>query len=257
LGDIDATVRSAASTGIRWLLDLQNRDGGIPTFCRGWGYLLFDRSSPDITAHAVRAWSVWLDELPAEAPRLRRAITRAFSFLAKTQRADGSWLPLWFGNQDAPNDINPTYGTARVILGLQELAARRIPSSAGILEKGRQWLIRAQNTDGSWGGFPKGSPSTEETALAVEALASLSPDSDTDPAVDAGVPWLTKKIESGEWLRPSPIGFYFAKLWYYERLYPMIFTVAALSKARNYFEQSRGLKDPGSRRSAQALPSVS
>ena len=34
-----------------------------------------------------------------------------------------------------------------------------------------------------------------------------------------------RKVESGEWLRPSPIGFYFAKLWYYERLYPMIFTV--------------------------------
>ncbi len=29
----------------------------------------------------------------------------------------------------------------------------------------------------------------------------------------------------------SPIGFYFAKLWYYERLYPLIFTVAALGQA--------------------------
>ncbi len=28
--------------------------------------------------------------------------------------------------------------------------------------------------------------------------------------------------------QPAPIGFYFAKLWYYERLYPMVFTVAAL-----------------------------
>ena len=43
-----------------------------------------------------------------------------------------------------------------------------------------------------------------------------------------------EKIESDEWLRPSPIGFYFAKLWYYERLYPMIFTVAALARARDY-----------------------
>ena len=57
LGDIDATVRSAALAGIRWLLDLQNRDGGMPTFCRGWSTMLFDRSSPDLTAHAVRAWS--------------------------------------------------------------------------------------------------------------------------------------------------------------------------------------------------------
>ena len=83
LGDIDATVRSAALAGIRWLLDLQNRDGGMPTFCRGWSAMLFDRSSPDLTAHAVRAWSVWLEELPAEAPRLRRAMARAVSFLAQ------------------------------------------------------------------------------------------------------------------------------------------------------------------------------
>jgi squalene-hopene/tetraprenyl-beta-curcumene cyclase len=40
--------------GLQWLLSLQNRDGGLPTFCRGWGTLPFDRSCPDITAHALR-----------------------------------------------------------------------------------------------------------------------------------------------------------------------------------------------------------
>ena len=29
---------------------------------------------------------------------------------------------------------------------------------------------------------------------------------------------------------PWPIGFYFAKLWYHERLYPLIFTTTALGK---------------------------
>ena len=257
LGDIDTTVRSAASAGVRWLLDLQNRDGGIPTFCRGWGTLLFDRSSPDLTAHAVRAWSTWLEELPAEAARLRRAMARAVSFLAKTQRNDGSWLPLWFGNQHAPDDINPTYGTARVILGLQELAARHVSLPGRMLEKARHWLVHAQNPDGSWGGFPKSSPSVEETALAVEALASLPCDEDTIGALSAGLGWLLEKIASDEWRRPSPIGFYFAKLWYYERLYPMIFTVAALGRAGDYLAQSRQLKDHGSHPSARVSPSVS
>ena len=257
LGDIDATVRSAALAGIRWLLDLQNRDGGIPTFCRGWGALLFDRSSPDLTAHAARAWGIWLEELPVEAPRLRRAMARAVSFLAKTQRDDGSWFPLWFGNQHAPNDVNPTYGTTRVVLGLQGLTARHVSLSAQMLEKARQWLLRAQNPDGSWGGFPKGSPSVEETALAVEALTSLPCDNETAAAVSAGVGWLMEKIESGEWLRPSPIGFYFAKLWYYERLYPMIFTVGALARARDYLSNSRQLKGPCSRPTGRVLPAVS
>ncbi|MDP6504909.1 MAG: hypothetical protein QF886_14920, partial [Planctomycetota bacterium] len=31
---------------------------------------------------------------------------------------------------------------------------------------------------------------------------------------------------------PAPIGFYFAKLWYYEKLYPIIFSIAALTRAR-------------------------
>ena len=257
LGNIDATVRSAALAGVRWLLDLQNADGGMPTFCRGWSAMLFDRSSPDLTAHAVRAWSVWLEELPKEAPRLRRAMARAAHFLARTQRNDGSWLPLWFGNQDAPDDINPTYGTARVVLGLQELAARHVSLPGRMLEKALHWLVHAQNPDGSWGGFPKSSPSVEETALAVEALASLPCDEDTIGPLSAGLGWLLEKIASDEWRRPSPIGFYFAKLWYYERLYPMIFTVAALGRAGDHLAQSRQLKDHGSHPSVRVLPAVS
>ena len=31
-------------------------------------------------------------------------------------------------------------------------------------------------------------------------------------------------------MRASPIGLYFAKLWYYEDLYPLIFAVSALQK---------------------------
>ena len=29
---------------------------------------------------------------------------------------------------------------------------------------------------------------------------------------------------------PAPIGFYFAKLWYYERAYPLVFAVGALGR---------------------------
>jgi squalene-hopene/tetraprenyl-beta-curcumene cyclase len=257
LGDIDTKVRSAALAGVRWLLDLQNHDGGIPTFCRGWSAMLFDRSSPDLTAHAIRAWSVWLEELPAEAPRLRRAMARAGGFLARAQRNDGSWLPLWFGNQNAPGDINPTYGTARVVLGLRELSAQHVSLRGRMLEKACQWLVDAQNPDGSWGGFPKGPPSVEETALAIEALASLPCTSEITGALNAGLDWLFEKIASDEWRRPSPIGFYFAKLWYYERLYPMIFTVAALSRTREYLAESRQLTDHGSHPSAPVLPAVS
>jgi squalene-hopene/tetraprenyl-beta-curcumene cyclase len=43
--------------------------------------------------------------------------------------------------------------------------------------------------------------------------------------------WLVDRVEQNQHRQPAPIGFYFAKLWYYERLYPLTFTVAALGRA--------------------------
>jgi squalene-hopene/tetraprenyl-beta-curcumene cyclase len=50
--------------------------------------------------------------------------------------------------------------------------------------------------------------------------------------VNSGLGWLVQKVESGALHDPTPIGFYFAKLWYFEKLYPIIFAVAALGRAR-------------------------
>ena len=245
LGPIDDATREAAFAGIEWLLGVQNRDGGIPTFCRGWGALPFDRSSADITAHAIRAWAAWWDMLPTStglSQRVKDAVSAALEFLFTRQRADGAWAPLWFGNQHAPDEVNLTYGTARVVQALLAPGTDCIT----ILLKGRdsvpraaQWLMNAQNADGGWGGGPSGS-SVEETALAVEALAEVQGRTwrrhkfDVDslaPAVARGVNWLLDRVESGAFTEPSPIGFYFAKLWYFERLYPLIFTLGALRKA--------------------------
>ena len=52
---VEFRLEESTSAGRVWLMSLQNRDGGFPTFCRGWGTLPFDRSSPDISAHCIRA----------------------------------------------------------------------------------------------------------------------------------------------------------------------------------------------------------
>ncbi|MCH2119449.1 MAG: squalene--hopene cyclase, partial [Pirellulales bacterium] len=65
----NASVRKAAEDGAQWLIGLQNRDGGWPTFCRGWGHLPFDRSSCDITAHVVRALIAWRPYWETQKPR--------------------------------------------------------------------------------------------------------------------------------------------------------------------------------------------
>jgi len=227
LGAVDTQTRSAGIAGVRWLLDLQNRDGGIPTFCRGWGALPFDRSSPDLTAHTLRAWSAWLPQLGERMKaRTLRAIDRGLRFLERAQRPDGSWLPLWFGNEHVPGDENPVYGTAKVVIALRELRENGFRFSEALLANAVRWLTTWQRADGGWSGAKDGPPTTEETALAVEALAGTA----EVGAVNRGAQWLVERVESGAWREPAPIGFYFAKLWYWERLYPMIWTVGALGK---------------------------
>ncbi len=231
----------AACAGIGWLLDLQNRDGGIPTFCRGWGALPFDRSSPDLTAHTLRAWNAWRRRLPeALSRRVERATARAVRYLVRSQRPDGSWIPLWFGNQQAPDDANPVYGTGRVLEGLATFDDAAAPRAAGA--RAARWLAAARNSDGGWGGAAGVSSSIEETAVALAALAtwrqrvragSLDRDSlaAVDGSIQAGVRWLLDATDRGRRTPATPIGLYFARLWYSEALYPHVFTLSALASA--------------------------
>src|SRR6266478_3685765 len=138
LPDLSFEDRPAIQDGLHWLLDLQNRDGGWPTFCRGWGKLPFDGSGADLTAHALRALAAWKTQMETDqvyhaACRgqihfagfpltfFERDLAHGLEFLGMRQRPDGSWLPLWFGNQNSPEDENPTYGTARVLAAYRDL----------------------------------------------------------------------------------------------------------------------------------------
>jgi squalene-hopene/tetraprenyl-beta-curcumene cyclase len=221
--DESSSALMAYVDGYGWLFWLQNEDGGWPTFCRGWGRLPFDRSGADLTAHAVRAISV--DQFFDRSMR-RQMSKPALAYLASTQRPDGSWLPLWFGNQHAPDDENPTYGTARVLAAYRDLDWM----DSDPAKRGVAWLLAAQNADGGWGGAVNTPSSIEETALAVEIL--LDAGTSAEAAVERGLAWLIERIEGGGLTQPTPIGFYFAKLWYFEKLYPIIFSVAALGRAR-------------------------
>ncbi len=239
----------APRAGMNWLAKLQNRDGGWPTFCRGWGQLPFDRSGSDLTAHAIRALSTAGNDILEDEPFYSRLTQRGLAYLTRHQRPDGSWLPLWFGNQHRSDDENPLYGTAKVLMAYRDLKWMNKAEA----QRAISYLLGEQNADGGWGGGPtleRGAvvgpqrSSVEETALVVEALLAAPPTESLQAAVSKGLNWLIEAVETGDFRQPSPIGFYFAKLWYYEKLYPIIFTVSALSHAVDRLSDGTGSTAP-------------
>jgi squalene-hopene/tetraprenyl-beta-curcumene cyclase len=215
----------ASEAGITWLLDLQNRDGGIPTFCRGWGTLPFDRSTPELTAHALLAWHLWEPVVgPKLRDRIRSATVIAIRYLKSQQRQNGSWVPLWFGNEHAKDEENPVYGTAMVTAYLSGSRALAEKAEA-LIASGVSYLLKTQKGDGSWGGDETAPSSIEETAVALTALCRTGASS---AAREKAASWLISATREGTHFPPSPIGLYFARLWYHEQLYPVVWTLQAL-----------------------------
>lgn len=239
-------VTEAAEQGCDWLLRLQNSDGGWPTFCRGWGTLPFDRSGTDLTAHALRALHAWRPNLSSSIrAQVDRASARGWRYLERTQQRDGSWLPLWFGNQDRVEEDNPFYGTARVLMAYGDCGLASHYCAARAIA----YLKQNQNSDGSWGGGPSirypSSPSNsnestgtvEETATVLEGIMACGGKRAAADSIMRGLLWLCDALERNDHHTSQPIGFYFAKLWYHEKHYPLAFSLAALRKGLEFCQR--------------------
>jgi squalene-hopene/tetraprenyl-beta-curcumene cyclase len=228
------SVRIAILEGCNWLRQLQNNDGGFPTFSRGWGKLPFDQSCSDLTGHGLLAVAKTDDVFQQalskkEYPKFKKMFVKAAIYLRKNQSSEGSWLPLWFGNQQTTKHTNPVYGTARVVAYLNETMKTRLGQEYEHILKlmiidGCQFLTSVQNRDGSWGGARNVPGSIEETALAVTALVQNG----FHEECKSGINWLTEKTKS-DGLIAAPIGLYFASLWYDEEMYPLTAYLECLS----------------------------
>jgi hypothetical protein len=227
--------QEAIINGCKWLTTLQNKDGGFPTFCKGWGRLPFDRSCADLTGHALLALTKSLDILggkmtPDLQIGLKLSIARSFGFLWKAQNDDGYWNPLWFGNQFTTDHKNPVYGTAKVTIylkdsilcdSLDEIMKKNI---CLLITRAQNFLLTQQNENGSWGGT-LGVPGTiEESSLAISALIQ-----NDQKAILKGFEWLENEYNDNG-LRSNPIGLYFAMLWYDEKMYPLVYYIEALRR---------------------------
>ncbi len=212
--------------GIEWLMALQNSDGGIPTFAKGWGKLPFDRSSPDISAHTLKAFMIWREELPEKLrSKVERSSARIIKWLAAAQSPDGSLTPLWFGDQEAEDERSPVYGTA---VAIEHLSYCGDDIARRIIGKGVEFLKKNVNADGGWGGNLGVASKLIVTSRVVMALA----DNDiTGNEIDRGGEFIVNAFKEGIENAPvEPIGLYFARLWYSEKLYSVYFPLLALKK---------------------------
>jgi squalene-hopene/tetraprenyl-beta-curcumene cyclase len=268
-------IEHSARLGIKWLLGLQNDDGGWSTFYCAGHAAPFGISGIDSTVCALGALTAWQRSWQAEAldapprqdsrlePNFELAIERGWKYLIAQQRDDGSFLPQWFGNEHHPHGSNPTYGTALVLMMCADLC--RLETEMAV--RATHWLTTAQHANGGWG--PPRAPldysgaekdgfrawrgndalakfsSVEETAWAVNALLPLAETSAAaSRAVSNGLEWLARSIEQDAHRQGSVLGFYFSKLWYHERLYPLVFAAGALSRAMRQLEAQRPAAAP-------------
>ena len=221
----------------RWVLAMQNRDGGWGAFdkdndseflCRvpfADHNAMIDPSTPDLTGRVLEALARWggkRGQLPVE---------KAIRYLRRTQEADGSWFGRW--------GVNYIYGTWQAIVGLTAIG---VPTSDEMVQRGVQWLLQHQQACGGWGESAdtyeqpelrgKGPVTASQTAWAL--LGLLAAGLDDHPAVERGIRYLMDtQLPDGSWDEQEYTGTGFPRVFYLKyHYYPIYFPLLALAQWR-------------------------
>ncbi len=138
--------RAAATRGVRWMLAMQNDDGGWAAFDRTkdrrWmehvpfadHNAMQDPSCADITGRTLEALAT------CAVPRTHPAVRTGVDFIKREQRPQGCWWGRW--------GVNFLYGTWQAVGGLYHAGE---DLSQPYLRKTESWLRAAQNEDGGFG----------------------------------------------------------------------------------------------------------
>lgn len=231
----------AMDRGLRWVLSMQNRDGGWASFDRDCDEqfltqipfadhnAMIDPSTSDITGRGVETLSRL--GFRKDHPVLQKALT----FLDGEQERDGSWFGRW--------GCNYIYGTWLVLHGLKTIGEDMLEprhQAAGC------WIRSIQNADGGWGELPdsyqdpgtKGhGPSTpSQTAWALIGLMATEDQSD---GLRLGVEYLIgNQLEDGSWKDDFWTGTGFPGVFYLRyHLYATYFPLLALAAFENQLEK--------------------
>ena len=221
---------AAERRAIKWLLDMQSKDGGWAAFDvdNNWRVLsyvpfadhnaMLDPTCPDITGRVLEALCACGLE------RSHAAIRRGVDYLVRTQERDGSWYGRW--------GVDYIYGTFLALRGLQ--AAGENDREAHI-QRALEWVRSIQNFDGGWGescasyenNTYVNAPSTpSQTAWAV--LALLAGGDTTSTSLCDGIEYLIKtQTSDGTWQEDLATGTGFPRVFYlcyhlYRHSFPLL-----------------------------------
>ena len=225
-----ADQKACEQRAVRWLLDMQSKDGGWGAFdvdnnWRPLSYMPFadhnamlDPTCPDITGRVLEALcACGLD-------RSHAAVRRGIEYLIRTQEQDGSWYGRW--------GVDYIYGTFLALRGLQ--AAGENDHEAHI-QRALEWVRSIQNFDGGWGescasydnNRYTGAPSTpSQTAWAV--LALLAGGDTRSSSLHDGIEYLLRtQTDDGTWDEELATGTGFPKVFYlcyhlYRHSFPLL-----------------------------------
>ena len=237
-----AAQEAAIGRAVRWLLDVQSKDGGWAAFDvdNNWAILsnvpfadhnaMLDPTCPDITGRVVEALCAH------GVPPGHAAIRRAVAYLLRTQESDGSWYGRW--------GVNYIYGT---FLALRGLRAAGIDVREACILRAGEWLRSIQNADGGWGescaGYERRTfVAAESTASQTAwALLGLIAGGDVDSfSVRRGMEFLvSRQTRDGRWEEDLCTGTGFPGVFYLTyHLYRDSFPLLALAE----YLKSRGVE---------------
>jgi len=234
----------AVERGLRWLLAMQNDDGGWAAFDRNINReiltkvpfadhnAMLDPSCPDITARALEALGEF--GYGVDHPQVQKAL----AFIEKTQDKRGCWIGRW--------GVNYLYGTWQVLAGLDVIG---YDMTRPMVRRAVAWLESVQQPSGAWGESCRtyddpalagqGPPTASQTGWAL--LGLLAAGAGRSRAVRDGITWLLRNQQAdGSWHEDQFTGTGFPKVFYLKyHYYRVYFPLMALARYRHTLEERR------------------
>ena len=241
-GDREGVDESALGDAVRFMLRGRNRDGGFGSYearrsafglewlnpAEMFGDSMTEHSYVECTASCLAALAACRRHFPrVTGPDAVEAMTRADTWLRRTQASDGSWRGVW--------GVQFIYGTFFGVRGLLAGGAR--PGDPAVRLACR-WLLDRQRSDGGWGEHHSGCvagryvPHEESQVIQTAwALVALLEAGDSNwAAISRGAAFLCESQDAdGTWPRQDMAGVFFRTALLDYALYRQYFPLHALA----------------------------